>query len=579
MNGMRHTAFICCLVCLLSVCSCIRLGEDNGEWHGNREGVVKLSIRGEGHGSVEALSFDSATGLLVSRAEGEDAVSLPVPKNRNLDFAIGVNVNGALEGLQEFGGINDRKVYLVDCTPEALPAAGVCRTGIMNDTTVLVEAERLVSKVSVGSVDFSFPPEYRNQTEAVLSRIYLINVNGSTRLSGLPSDDGVWHNAIVPEENLPDNLSNLLVKSLDIKIAGGGTVPVDADFYCCPNPVQDDVNSLENPLWSPRRTRLVLEIAIAGEVNCYPVTLPPMECNTEYRIETIRITGKGSSGPDVPVGEKTFINAGISVVPWSEGEEKCALFPITFSRTPASRLSETVFPDKIYVTALTGEAGSYAKFSSINNSPYDCEAGKWRNTGYYWPVPAVPARFIAVNAQLRLQVSSSGITSSVSTASGDIVCARSPSVTGPDPVPLAFDHIFAYLAALKFETKPGETAEVLSVKCRYAGKRTFDLTAGIFTGTPVYSESVFEQRKQVGRDGHMLSTDLLVVPGIVELSVDYNVSHGTTVVGYSRTATVNLQAGVKTTVKLLLAEDFSVVGGGIDVKPWNPCGDVIDVKI
>lgn len=545
----------------------------------DREGTVRFSIGGGGHGSVEALSFDSVTGMLVSRAEGEDAVSLPVPKNRNLDFAVGVNVNGALEGLNEFGGLNDRKIYLKDCSPEALPAAGVCSIGIANDTTVFVEAERLVSRVFAGSVEFSFLPGYGNQTEAVIRRIYLINVNGSTRCSGLPSDDGVWHNARVPDENLPNNLRTLLVKDLDRKIDGSGPVQLDAVLYCCPNPVQDDVNSLENPLWSPRRTRLVLEIEIAGEINYYPVTLPPMECNTEYRIETIRIAGKGSPGPDIPVDKKTFINAGINVVPWSDGEEICTLFPITFSRMPSSRLSETVFPDRIYVTALTGESGSYAGFSSISNAPYDCDAGKWRNTGYYWPVPAVYARFMAVNAQIRLRVASTGITSSVSTASGDIVYARSPKVTGPNPVPLEFNHIFAYLAALKFETKGGETAEILSVKCRYALKSTFDLTAGNFTGTPEYGESVFEQRMQVGRDGRRLSTDLLAVPGNVELSVDYKVSHGTTVVGYSRSATVNLQAGVKTTVKFLLAEDISVVDGGIDVGPWDHFDNVINVTI
>lgn len=576
---MRHTAFICFLFCLLAATSCIRFGEEIGGVQDDREGVVRFSIRGGGHGQVEALSFDSATGMLVSRAEGEGAVSLPVPKHRNLDFAVGVNVNGALDGLSEFGGLNDRKIYLKDCSPGALPATGVCRAGIANDTTVSVEAERLVSKVFAGSVEFSFLPGYGNQTEAVIRRIYLINVNGSTRCGGLPSDDGVWHNAIVPEENLPDNLRTLLVKNLDRKIDGGGPVPLDAVLYCCPNPVQDDVNSLENPLWSPRRTRLVLEIEIAGEINYYPVTLPPMECNTEYRIETIRIAGKGSSGPDVPVDKRTFINAGINVVPWSDGEEICTLFPITFSRVPSSRLSETVFPDRIYVSALTGEPGSYAEFSSIGNAPYDCDAGKWRNAGYYWPVPAVNINFVAVNATLRLHVASSGITSSVSTASGDVVYARSLNVTGPDPVPLEFNHIFAYLAALNFETKAGETAEVLSVKCRYASKRTFDLTAGNFTGTPEYGESVFEEPVQVGRDGCRLSTDLLAVPGIVELKVDYNVTHGTTVAGYSRSATVNLQAGVKTTVKLLLAEDLSVVEGGIGVEPWDHFGNVINVTI
>ena len=75
------------------------------------------------------------------------------------------------------------------------------------------------------------------------------------------------------------------------------------DFYCCPNP--------------EGKTRLVLELTVCGIKNYYPVTLPPMQCNYEYRIADVELTGWGSASPDVPV-DRERLCWNLSVLPWGQ---------------------------------------------------------------------------------------------------------------------------------------------------------------------------------------------------------------------------------------------------------------------
>ena len=85
--------------------------------------------------------------------------------------------------------------------------------------------------------------------------------------------------------------------SSPIKLPYSSTWTADKYFYCYPNPTETDSSE---ETWSARRTRLVLEATLGGEVMYYPVTLPVIEPNSSYEV-TVKITRRGSPSPDIPV--------------------------------------------------------------------------------------------------------------------------------------------------------------------------------------------------------------------------------------------------------------------------------------
>ena len=92
---------------------------------------------------------------------------------------------------------------------------------------------------------------------------------------------------------------------------------LDCALYCMPNPTDNGLNSSNSPSWSPRNTRVAVELKVDGQSNWYPVDLPAMECNRHYVIDGMTINGPGSQGPDYPV-TRSGLSFSVSVSPWGE---------------------------------------------------------------------------------------------------------------------------------------------------------------------------------------------------------------------------------------------------------------------
>lgn len=109
-------------------------------------------------------------------------------------------------------------------------------------------------------------------------------------------------------------LSLSFMMSLRQSLTYNTTYSVKHHFYGYPNPVATDANAGS---WTPRKTRLVVEATLGGEVCYYPVTLDKMQRNTEYIIN-LTVTRLGSPDPDTPVttGEASFT---VEVKDWVDG--------------------------------------------------------------------------------------------------------------------------------------------------------------------------------------------------------------------------------------------------------------------
>ena len=145
-----------------------------------------------------------------------------------------------------------------------------------------------------------------------------MNAVGSTPWSGTPTAGPLWYNRGEVDPALGPPERDMLVCGFGSRgIPDSRPTTLDCALYCMPNPTDNGLNSLNSPSWSPRNTRVAIELTVDGESNWYPVDLPAMECNRHYRIDDVTILGPGSQGPDYPVtrSEVTFT---VSVAPWGE---------------------------------------------------------------------------------------------------------------------------------------------------------------------------------------------------------------------------------------------------------------------
>lgn len=173
-----------------------------------------------------------------------------------------------------------------------------------------ISVYRLASRVIVKKVTAEFTnPAYAAAT-CKLKKMYLINAPGDINL-GRNDAPTVWYAKQAYEDvsGLADFLST----------SGGdhdlNTAPFNTTcyHYCYPNPTTADTSVAA---WSPRHTRMVIEVQLDSETFYYPITLPVLEYGKSYEIENLTITRKGSTSPDVPV---TLSDAdfSISVKPWT----------------------------------------------------------------------------------------------------------------------------------------------------------------------------------------------------------------------------------------------------------------------
>lgn len=181
----------------------------------------------------------------------------------------------------------------------------------MESGTVEIQVARLVARISVHKITNALSSEQYRDAELELRGVYLLNVAGDAKYSGghTPS---VWYNRQKVEPH-----PELLTEDMDInsKIEPGRSYNTSHYFYCYPNPVDSD--SVDSN-WSPRYTRIVIEVSLDGKTYYYPISIPGIQKNHTYRIEELVITRPGSLDPDIPVTlEEAIFN--ISVSPWETG--------------------------------------------------------------------------------------------------------------------------------------------------------------------------------------------------------------------------------------------------------------------
>ena len=211
------------------------------------------------------------------------------------------------------------------------------------DISLPVNVHSGLVKVSLSDINHSVRNDNR---DILLKRIFLINASAQfyphfiagdwdinrdsyTRKYYYPSAPYIPGSAGWPDTDVngygittptPSFMSTTIMQSIGKEEICNDTFTL----YTYPNATADDAwSTLEEVRswdllegnWTPRHTRLVLEVEIAGQTRWYPITLPVLLPGRWYQISGIRLVNSGSSSPDIPAS-RTDMTYSLHIQSW-----------------------------------------------------------------------------------------------------------------------------------------------------------------------------------------------------------------------------------------------------------------------
>lgn len=275
--------------------------------------------------SLDVLVFRADDGLLDAHErlvrDGLTGITAEVTAGVPLHWHIVANApDGVLDGFTDEERLLGSVTFFTDGTTSSL---------VMHDEgSVTVQAEgnepvravldRYTCKVTVESLSVRWLDSFTTPPSVTLERIVLVNAVGSTPWSAVPAAGEVWYNKMGVDPSLGAFEKDMLVKEYGSRaVTSSAAMDVASPLYCMPNPVSNSWNSVNAPSWSPRNTRVAVELKVDGVSNWYPVDLPSMQCNRHYLLRGFTVSGPGSDSPDKPVS-RDDVAFTVEILPWGE---------------------------------------------------------------------------------------------------------------------------------------------------------------------------------------------------------------------------------------------------------------------
>ena len=190
--------------------------------------------------------------------------------------------------LRSLESLGDLPFRLEDEDPAAPMLYGESEAGKMGQVVL----RPMLAKITLRSIacEFSGRPYAGERLQDV--RAYLTYASQECRPFAPAEPPASWLNAGRLDETAtaalphPENVLRSLSPSL------GGRIYPSADFFCYPNP--SDGTVFGSPV-----TRLVIEGKLRGVTYYYPIDLPGLEADVQYRMD-VTLTRAGTTDPDTP---------------------------------------------------------------------------------------------------------------------------------------------------------------------------------------------------------------------------------------------------------------------------------------
>ena len=194
----------------------------------------------------------------------------------------------AWSGIRSLGSLADLPFRLADEDPAAPMCFGESAAGTMG----MVTLRPMLAKITLNSIacDFSGRAYAGERLQDV--RAYLTYASQECRPFSPEDPPFSWLNAGRLDEAATAALTHPETVFQTLTASLGGRIYPAAGFYCYPNP--SDGTTFGSPV-----TRLVIEGKLRGTTYYYPIDLPGLEADVQYRLD-VTLTRTGTTDPDTP---------------------------------------------------------------------------------------------------------------------------------------------------------------------------------------------------------------------------------------------------------------------------------------
>ena len=194
----------------------------------------------------------------------------------------------AWSGVRSLGSLADLPFRLEDEDPAAPMLYGESEAGSMGRVVL----RPMLAKITLRSIacEFSERPYAGERLQDV--RAYLTYASQECRPFAPEDPPSSWLNAGRLDEAGTAALSHPETVLQPLSASLGGRIYPSAGFYCYPNP--SDGAAFGSPV-----TRLVIEGKLRGTTYYYPIDLPGLEADVQYRMD-VTLTRTGTTDPDTP---------------------------------------------------------------------------------------------------------------------------------------------------------------------------------------------------------------------------------------------------------------------------------------
>ena len=194
----------------------------------------------------------------------------------------------AWNGIRSLGSLTDLPFRLADENPDAPMLYGESEAGSMGRVTL----RPMLAKITLRSIacEFSERPYAGERLQDV--RAYLTYASQECRPFAPEDPPSSWLNAGRLDEAGTAALAHPEIVLQTLTASLGGRIYPSAGFYCYPNP--SDGSEFGSPV-----TRLVIEGKLRGTTYYYPIDLPGLQADVQYRMD-VTLTRAGTTDPDTP---------------------------------------------------------------------------------------------------------------------------------------------------------------------------------------------------------------------------------------------------------------------------------------
>jgi len=286
--------------------------------------------------TLDLLAFRTSTGALdcYVHALSDSRVEGAVTRGEAVNWYVVANApaEAGLRSMANESQFLSSSTLLTHTSPATMvmSASGTDTFGPEKGEVNEIVLHRYACKITIEDIQVQWLAGFDVSPSCTVDRIVLMNVRGSAPYSGEPTArvDDLWYNCGEDDGSHAGVLASLLGWSGPVTVSGGVDVEdLDVSLYAMPNPSAAATYAGDSP-WTPRKTRVAVQITIGGLAQWYAIDLPPMERNTHYVVEHLVILGPGSSAPDMDVN-RTNVAFSLNVTPWSTNSVDAGTFPVS----------------------------------------------------------------------------------------------------------------------------------------------------------------------------------------------------------------------------------------------------------